>query len=289
MMPWEDLWQALENFCAFLLYQLVAANGTGGELPETQTVKILQEQLAVRNLQPWYEAARALVIVQLGYPSFNFTVEQVLHLTKQLQAKNVALAKAECQKYAQAPVCVEALNINTLTCPTAWLLTNKGCSKSEDSKLVMQAAQRLATAEEALPYDTLLDLLRSVYEALQDKLMLQSSRVKLPARPVLHSQLVSLNLVQWSDAVEDLMTVLGTAFHVNRRRATRALVKLHHLTGEEVCRQVHGITRQSELLDLVEDFPIRDLGMGQPREAPNLYSCRGLSLDMPAPNFVRFV
>ena len=100
---------------------------------------------------------------------------------------------------------------------------------------VMQAARRLALIEDAVPYDALLGALRTAYSTAQSQLMFASSRTKVPVQPVLRELLARENLLEWKEELKDLMTVLGTAAHVNRRRSMRALAKLQYLSVEEVC------------------------------------------------------
>ena len=98
----------------------------------------------------------------------------------------------------------------------------------------MQAARRLALAEGSVPYDALLGVLRTAYCTAQSQLQFASSRTKVPVQPVLRGLLQRGNLVEWQEELKDLMTVLGTASQVNRRRSMRALAKLQYLTVEEV-------------------------------------------------------
>eukprot|EP00667_Euglena_gracilis_P005650 EG_transcript_5693 len=247
--PWPALWNSLENFCAMVLYKFVLAAGTT-HIPEAQMYAILQEQLALRKQSEFIDLACDLVFVLHGHPSLPVSLETVVYLGKRLQATNLELVKNECKallpKVAESPM-------PKLACPVAWLLTDKGCTKSQESEQVLKAARRLFLVDDNIPYGELLATLQEAYSRAQAQLTFASSRAKVPVEPILQEILLRRGLGMWKPQLKDVMVVLGTAPHVNRRRALRALSKVQQLTVDEVVRQIQVAAQQSDLIDLIDD------------------------------------
>eukprot|EP00668_Euglena_longa_P003977 GGOE01004663.1.p1 GENE.GGOE01004663.1~~GGOE01004663.1.p1 ORF type:complete len:286 (-),score=53.34 GGOE01004663.1:1011-1868(-) len=246
--PWPALWNSLENFCAMVLYRFVLAAGTT-HIPETQMYAILQEQLALRKQSEFIDLACDLVFILHGHPSLPVNLETVVYLGKRLQATNLEIVKAECK--ALLPVAEPPMP--KLACPVAWLLTDKGCTKSQESEQVLKAARRLFLVDDNIPYGELLATLEEAYSRAQAQLTFASSRAKVPVEPILQEALLRRGLGMWKLQLKDVMVVLGTAPHVNRRRALRALSKVQQLTVDEVVRQIQVAAQQSDLIDLIDD------------------------------------
>jgi len=257
-LPWLLIQQACVNFCASVLLNLMV-NNEKATVPEPDAARLLGDQLLVRNIPRCYVAARDLVTVLLGTPSLTLHLQGALHLGRRLQkVASVAAILAECRTLLPPPSRNSSLGSGKepLASPVAWLLSDKGCTKSREADLVMTAARRLCDAEDVIPYDALLGVLRDAYTLAQGQLTQASSRTKLPMEPIVKDLMASRGLGRWREMLTDLMLVLGTAALVNRRRADRALRKVRGCTTHEVLSDIQIAAQQPHLIQMMDDLDL---------------------------------
>jgi len=111
-LPWDALLASLEMACAMALHHLTFAPSLRGPpVTEVTLVPLLKEQLGLRGVAYFVDAALDLLVVLMGGPFLVLGQERVLHLGRRLQGLTPQAVQAECHALLRPPVVIVPANL----------------------------------------------------------------------------------------------------------------------------------------------------------------------------------